>query len=112
MVKPVGPRLAVFETHELGDGMLAFALLPADQRETFDQSLADRLEGRAPERTGLITGRAPRLRLSWVKGAAHLDGKLLPEPPGEPRPRRAELDVLPRSVRLLQLKPSHSATKA
>src|SRR5262249_24532313 len=81
-VNAVGPSLEVFEPHEGADGLLSYAPLPAEEREAFDQSLVDRLEGRAPTRTGLITGRAGRLTLTWASGPAPLDGKLLPDPPG------------------------------
>jgi diacylglycerol kinase (ATP) len=111
-VSAVGPRLAVFETHEGADGTLSYALLPAEERETFDQSLADRADARAPHRTGLITGRAAEISLTWASGAAHLDGKLLPGPPGESDedegkhpPRKATLEIRPKAVRFLRLKP-------
>jgi diacylglycerol kinase family enzyme len=104
-VNSVGPRLGVFETHELGDGVLSYAILPVEERETFEQSLVDRIEGRAPRRTGLITGGAAEITITWAKGAAHIDGKLLPEPPATATgPRRAEIAVQPQAVKFVRLR--------
>lgn len=104
-VSAVGPRLGVFETHELGDGVLSYAILPVEERETFDQSLVDRIEGRVPRRTGLITGRAAELKITWAGGAAHIDGKLLPSPPATATgPRRAVIAVQPQAVKFVRVR--------
>jgi diacylglycerol kinase family enzyme len=100
----VGPRLPILETDDPADGLLAFALLPVEERDTFDQYIEHRQDMTAPRRTGLVTGRAPRISLTWSAGAAHLDGKLLPKPPGDQlAPRTAELETLPGAVRVLRL---------
>lgn len=101
----VGPRLPILESDDPGDGLLAFALLPPEERDTFDQYLEHRQSGSAPRRTGLVTGRAPKLTIEWSRFAVHLDGKLLPTPPAGAAPiRSAELEIQPGAAQVLRLR--------
>jgi diacylglycerol kinase family enzyme len=107
MAGSVGPGLTLFESHDTSDGMLSYALLPAEEREAFYASLGDRMDGHAPSRTGLVTGRTTKLGLSWQGAPVHLDGKLLPDPPsGKATPRHAEVTVQPQAIRVLRLRRS------
>ncbi|MCC6677668.1 MAG: NAD(+)/NADH kinase [Phycisphaerales bacterium] len=103
----VGPRMPILENDDPGDGLLAYALLPVEERETLDTYLEHRQLGSAPRRTGLITGRAERLTITWSGCEGHIDGRLLPGPaekPGEkPGQRTAELEIQPGAVQVLRL---------
>lgn len=115
----VGPRLPILENDDPGDGLLAYALLPVDERATLDEYLEHRQLGSAPRRTGLITGRAQRLTITWSGCEGHIDGRLLPGPAeksgeksgaktGEKAAvrsgeRSAELGVQPGAVQVLRL---------
>lgn len=99
----VGPRLPILEGDDPGDGLLAYALLPVDERDTLDEYLAHRQLGSAPRRTGLITGRAKRLTLTWSGCEGHIDGRLLPAPGSKSADRTAELEIQPGAVQVLRL---------
>lgn len=104
MANVVGPQLSVFHQQDLADGQLSFALLPEGERDTFARSLEDRLEGRAPERTGLTIGRTSELTMTWTGAAAQLDGHLVPDGPQDGSSERfATATVIPRALRYLRL---------
>lgn len=103
----VGPRMPILENDDPGDGLLAYALLPVEERGTLDEYLEHRQLGSAPRRTGLITGRAAQLTITWAGCEGHMDGRLLPGPADKPGTRAAErsadLEVQPAAVQVLKL---------
>lgn len=99
----VGPRLPILDTDDPGDGLLAYALLPVDERQTLDEYLEHRQLGSAPRRTGLITGRAERISLAWSGCESHIDGRLLPSAGPKGGERTAELEIQPGAVQVLRL---------
>ena len=73
----VGARLPLTDAADVSDGLLTFAALPADERETFLEYLDHRLAGSAPTRTGFISERVAEIELEWDGFHTHLDGSLV-----------------------------------
>lgn len=108
-VGAVGPRIVLSEMDDPSDGQLVYALLPVEERDTFDEYLDARQSGRAPTRTGLVVGRAPSVQFEFSGGNLHIDGRLIragaaESSTAERPPSRLTIEAIPAAVRLLGLR--------